>query len=92
MIMKICSALVAIFRRDSDRWTLCVSHVIKSIAAGRKSPYPVDGDTSPEQVDRLNGPQIVAVVWFATTLLEEISKTDSNLIEKYYHLSLKGLR
>ena len=89
MIIKICSALVAIFRRDSDRWTLCVSHVVRSISAGRKSPYPVDGDTSPEQIDTLNGPQILAVVWFATTLLEEISKADSNLIEKYDHRPLK---
>ncbi|KZF19191.1 ARM repeat-containing protein [Xylona heveae TC161] len=78
VVRKLCSTLVAFFLRPSVSWTRCLRHLVCSISAGDAiledalDQYP----PTPELLQRLSLQQIVAILWFSSTLAEEAGKVN----------------
>ena len=81
VIRKLCSALVAIFIQSKAQWTTCVEHVLRCLCA--KEAVGMEGQLAnlPSYmqglIEKLNPQQHVTLVWFASSLTEEIGKTSS---------------
>ena len=84
VVRKICSTLVVFFLRFPSSWELCVRHLLCSLYKGDAVPltsidqYPA----TPALVRALNKSQAVAALWFISTLVEDVGKTDSNNIRQ----------
>ncbi|KAK3369160.1 armadillo-type protein [Lasiosphaeria ovina] len=77
---KLSSALVTYFIHFSHLWPNCVRHYVHCLDLGRG--VSIDGldDALPtsELVAKLSPQQLKAAIWFATSLVEEVGKTDMN--------------
>lgn len=81
VVRKMCSTLALLFLRRADAWTdYCLSHLIGCLHAGKIVPTdslphsPSASDTVP----RLSHKQLLAAVYFATSLAEERQKLPRN--------------
>ncbi|KAL9579114.1 MAG: hypothetical protein Q9203_006837 [Teloschistes exilis] len=77
---KICSALVAYFFRPSVAWDRCLLHVICCLSEGGAVSYDQLTTTSNKDstliISSLEKQKLLTALWFATTLIEEVSKTN----------------
>lgn len=88
VVRKLCSTLVAYFLQFSIAWNKCVKHLMYCLCSGQAIRYG-ELDDSPNTmilVQRLAPEQAVVIFWFASNLVEEVGKTDSNSMKQ---LSLK---
>ncbi|KAL8692278.1 MAG: hypothetical protein Q9218_002671 [Villophora microphyllina] len=87
---KLCSTLVAYFLRPSVSWNRCLLHVICCLSEGRAISYDELITTSNKDVilviSALRKTQLLTALWFATVLIEEVSKTNPfSLKTNKYH-------
>ena len=90
VVRKLCSTLVAYFLQFSSVWTKCVKHLMYCLCSGLATPYR-NLEDSPEdliQVHTLTPDQAIIVFWFASSLVEEVGKTDSNSMKQLSLVSI----
>jgi hypothetical protein len=75
---KLCSALVTYFVHFSHLWPNCVRHFIYCLDLGRGAPVESLDDALQTDVlvGKLDRRKLNVAIWFATTLVEEVGKTD----------------
>ncbi|KAH8683271.1 armadillo-type protein [Tricladium varicosporioides] len=86
VMRKLCSTLVAYFFQFSATWERCIKHLMYCMCIKVAIPY-VDLDReAPETmtlVTDILDTRAVAIFWFATSLVEEIGKTDSTSMKQH---------
>ncbi|EPQ62290.1 BgtA-21035 [Blumeria graminis f. sp. tritici] len=77
---KLCSALVSYFLQFSHIWSRCVQHLLYCFCRDEALPYTSlrEAPDSIILVQNVSDKKARAVLWFASTLVEDVSKTDSN--------------
>ncbi|KAK0673919.1 putative importin [Cercophora samala] len=80
---KLCSALITYFVLFSHVWPACVRHFIYCLDIGRGVPVEnLDDALSTEiLVGNLDSQKLKVAIWFVTSLVEEVGKTDMNSIK-----------
>ncbi|EHL01671.1 hypothetical protein M7I_2305 [Glarea lozoyensis 74030] len=73
VLRKLCSTLVN-----------CIKHLIYCVSVGSALPYESSQDAPDVQsmIQQLPDRKAVAIFWFASTLVEEVGKTDSNSMKQ----------
>ncbi|KAI4095613.1 MAG: hypothetical protein LQ344_001544 [Seirophora lacunosa] len=78
---KLCSSLVAYFLRPTVSWDRCLLHLVCCLNAGDAVNYGQLMSSPDKDVTRvvpnLGKTQLLASIWFALNLVEEVSKTSS---------------
>lgn len=85
VVRKLCSTLVTYFLQFSTSWTNCVKHLMYCVCIEQPSPYGTLGD-APETavlVQNMLNEKAIAILWFASTLVEEVGKMDSNSMKQF---------
>jgi hypothetical protein len=83
VVRKICASLVAYFLRPNVSWRHCVRHLICCFGVGDVVPrqnlsrHP----STAELVTNLDPIQLTTALWFSTSLIEEVGKTNSASIQ-----------
>lgn len=84
VMRKLCSTLVAYFLQFSASWTGSVKHLMYCLCLGRAVPY--DGlEAAPETsqlIQNITDEKATIILWFASNLVEEVGKTDSNSMKQ----------
>ena len=81
--IKLCAALISVFKQIPGDWTYCVEHVVRSLAAGARTEYSQSpGDIGPT-VGELSGRKLRAAVWYARALAEDCGGLDVESTVKY---------
>ncbi|KAK3313452.1 armadillo-type protein [Apodospora peruviana] len=80
VVKKLCSALVTYFIHFPQHWPLCLRHFIYCLDIGRGAPVEVLDEALQTSllVGNLEPSKLKVAVWFATSLVEEVGKTDMN--------------
>ena len=80
VVQKLCSTLVTFFFRRGESWENCIRHLICCFAENEIVPQQDLPNHPPTHrlVDILLPEQTRCVVWFATALVEEVSKTNAS--------------
>jgi hypothetical protein len=84
VLRKLCSTLVVYFLQFSASWTRCVKHVIYCLCLGQVLPYGTL-EESPETtllIENITSEKATVVLWFASSLVEEVGKTDSSSMKQ----------
>ena len=82
---KLCSTLVTYFLQFSTTWTNCVQHLMYCVCIDQPSSYGTLGD-APETavlVQNIPNEKAIAILWFASTLVEEVGKMDSSSMKQF---------
>jgi hypothetical protein len=84
VVRKLCSTLVAYFLQFSVSWTRCIKHLLYCLCIGQPVSYEAFDDAPDNTImmQSLSNEKAVAIIWFATTLVEEVGKTDSNSMKQ----------
>ncbi|EGO57809.1 hypothetical protein NEUTE1DRAFT_122164 [Neurospora tetrasperma FGSC 2508] len=93
VIKKLCVALATFFIHFSQLWPNCLRHFLHSLDIGRATPIEALDDAleTPIIANNLEISKLKVAVWFATSLVEEVGKTDMNSI-KYIHVHERLVR
>jgi hypothetical protein len=85
VVRKLCSTLVAYFMQFSTSWERCLKHLMYSLCNNEARPYTSLDEAPETEILRhsLSDAKAVAVFWVATTLVEEVGKTDSNSMKQH---------
>ncbi|KAL9000030.1 MAG: hypothetical protein Q9169_001275 [Polycauliona sp. 2 TL-2023] len=79
VVKKLCTALVAYFLRSSASWQRCLLHLICSLSEEECVNYELmmsqHYELATRVVTSLGAPQLLAAMWFATTLVQEVGRT-----------------
>ncbi|KAK4190430.1 putative importin [Podospora australis] len=80
VVKKLCSALITYFVQFSHIWPNCLRHFIYCLDLGRGSRAEAldDALTSEILVQNLDSQKLKVAIWFTTSLVEEVGKTDMN--------------
>jgi hypothetical protein len=84
VVRKLCSTLVAYFLQFSMSWTRCIKHLMYCLCINEVVPLSAL-DEAPETtvlVQNISNEKAVALLWFATSLVEEVGKSDSNSMKQ----------
>ena len=86
VVRKLCSSLIAYYLRPAGRWTHCIRHLVLSFIEGRVVPSNklAEGLKTASAVAELRSPCLMAILWFATGLVEEVGKTNAASIQTYH--------
>jgi hypothetical protein len=85
VVKKLCSTLVAYFIQFSTSWVDCVKHIMYCMCVNEALPYD-QLSAAPEisiLVQNISYEEAVAVFWFASTLVDEVVKMDSNNMKQF---------
>ncbi|TVY38169.1 Importin beta-like protein [Lachnellula subtilissima] len=85
VMRKLCSTLVSYFLQFSISWTRCVKHLMYCLCMKRAVPYDEALPESPDTAvlaAELSNETAIAILWFASSLVEEVGKTDSSLMKQ----------
>ena len=84
VLRKLCSTLVVFFFQFSSSWQNCVKHLIYCVYMRSAVPYESSQDAPDmhSMIRELPDTKAVVIFWFASTLVEEVGKTDSNSIKQ----------
>ncbi|CCC13967.1 hypothetical protein SMACR_08088 [Sordaria macrospora] len=93
VIKKLCIALVTFFIHFSQLWPNCLRHFLYSLDLGRATPIEALDNALDTTiiVNSLEISKLKVAIWFATSLVEEVGKTDMNSI-KYVHVHERLVR
>ena len=83
-LKKLCSALVVFFLRFPSIWRLCIRHLVTCFSHGVVVPLE-SIDQSPEISEFpvwLGADEIIIILWFSTTLIDEVGKVDPSNIKE----------
>ena len=85
VIRKLCSSLVAYYLRPAGRWTQCIRHLVLSFNEGRVVPNDTvtEGPKTGSVAAKLSPSCLMAMLWFAGGLVEEVGKTNAASIQTY---------
>ncbi|KAL2270454.1 hypothetical protein VTJ83DRAFT_2638 [Remersonia thermophila] len=80
VVKKLCTALVTYFVHFPQLWPNCLRHFVDCLDLGRGTPpaglaKPLSTEALVSKLDR---PKLRLAIWLATTLVEEVGKTDMN--------------
>jgi hypothetical protein len=81
---KICSTLVAYFMQFPTSWNRCIKHLMCCMVANEVLPHDAL-ESTPEStilVQNMTSAQAIPLFWFASNLVEEVAKTDSNSMKQ----------
>ncbi|KAH6636082.1 armadillo-type protein, partial [Chaetomium tenue] len=80
VIKKLCTALVTYFMHFSHLWPNCIRHFIYCLDLGQGTPVDSLDNALPTDVlvGKLGPQKLKAAIWFATSFVEEVGKTDMN--------------
>ena len=85
VVRKVCASLVAYYLRPEGKWKQSIRHLILCLHEGVVVPNDLlerlPATTS--VIGRLEVPHMLAVLWFAGGLVEEVSKTNIGGIQTY---------
>lgn len=74
---KLSSALVTLFLHFPRQWHLCIKSLCVSLTS--QGSWQIDDSVHTDSaLSSLQLPQLQAVLWFSTGLVEETAKTDMN--------------
>ncbi|KAL8907382.1 MAG: hypothetical protein Q9207_001432 [Kuettlingeria erythrocarpa] len=97
VIRKLCTSLVAYFLRPTVSWHRCMLHLLYCFNAG-DAVTSEQLMSSPDKdaariVPSLGREQLLASIWFAVNLIEDVGKTNpaSLLTHKFYEQIISGL-
>ncbi|KAH6849712.1 armadillo-type protein [Chaetomium sp. MPI-CAGE-AT-0009] len=78
VIKKLCTALVTYFMHFSHLWPNCIRHFIYCLDLGRGTSVDSLGDALSADilVAKLDPQKLKMAIWFATSFVEEVGKTD----------------
>lgn len=81
---KLCSTLVAYFLQFSESWTKCVKHLMYCLCINQPVSYSIlqEAPETTVLVREISNERAIALFWFATSLVEEVGKTDSNSMKQ----------
>lgn len=84
VMRKLCSTLVVYFLQFSASWTRCVKHLLYCLCMGRVVPYDAlkEAPETSNLVQNITDKKATIVLWFASNLVEEVGKTDSNSMKQ----------
>ena len=83
-LKKLCSALVVFFLRFPSSWRLCIRHLVACFSHGAVVPLE-SVNQSPETSEFpvwLGADEVIAILWFSTTLVDEVGKIDPSNIKE----------
>ena len=88
VIRKLCSSLIAYYLRPAGRWKQCIRHIVLSFNEGHVVPSTTltQGPKTGPLAAKLSLPCLMAVLWFAGGLVEEVCKTNAASIQTYHVL------
>lgn len=80
VIKKLCTALVTYFMHFSHLWPNCIRHFIYCLDLGQGAPVDSLDNALPADVlvGKLGPQKLKVAIWFATSFVEEVGKTDMN--------------
>lgn len=83
VLRKLCSTLVTYFFRPSVKWDHCVRHIVCSMITGDiLFPETVSTmGTLGDILTKLTSLEVTVVLWFATALVEEVSKINPDSVQ-----------
>ena len=83
MTKKLCSALVTFFVHFSHLWPSCVRHFLYCLDVGHGTPVESLDDALPTDslVAKLDRQKLRVAIWFATSFVEEVGKTDMTAVK-----------
>lgn len=90
VVRKLCSSLIAYYLRPEGRWKQCIRHLVLSFSEGQVVPTNTlaqEPKTGPLAA-KLSLPCLMAILWFAGGLVEEVGKTSGASIQTYHVLSI----
>lgn len=93
VIRKLCTSLIAYYLRPAGRWEQCVRHLVLSFNEGRVIPSNTltqAPKTGPAAAD-LSVPCLMATLWLAGGLAEEVGKASAISIQTYHVLLIVKL-
>jgi hypothetical protein len=81
---KLCSTLVVYFMHFSSTWTNCIKHLLCCLKADQFIPQEALSQAPPtlNMLEDMSSSKVVAALWFAISLVEEVGKTDSSNIKQ----------
>ncbi|CAG8971937.1 hypothetical protein HYALB_00003272 [Hymenoscyphus albidus] len=81
---KLCSTLVAYFFQFPAAWKNCVKHLLYCVCMKTAVPYESLSEAPDTEalVREIPDSKAIAIFWFASTLVEEVGKTDSNSMKQ----------
>lgn len=84
VVRKLCSTLVSFFLRFSSTWNQCIPHLVYCLSANEAVSYDVFVQSAEKKslIQNLPSEKALAVLWFATVLVEEVGKTDSQSMKQ----------
>jgi hypothetical protein len=85
VMRKLCSTLVAYFMQFSTSWTKCIKHLMYCLCITAPVPFddpPSGAPTTAVLVHELSDDKAIPILWFASSLVEEVGKTDSSLMKQ----------
>ncbi|KAF6223554.1 hypothetical protein HO133_000397 [Letharia lupina] len=88
VIRKLCSSLIAYYLRPAGRWKQCIRHLVLSFNEGHVIPSDTlsQGPETGPVAAKLSLPCLMATLWFAGGLVEEVGKTNTTSIQTHkYH-------
>lgn len=90
VIRKLCSSLIAYYLRPAGRWKQCIRHLVLSFNEGRVVPSNTlaQRPKTDSLAAKLSLPCLMAVLWFAGGLVEEVGKTNAASIQTCHVLSM----
>ena len=85
VVRKLCNTLVAYFLRPNILWHRCIRHIVHCFNAGTviTSQETEQRPITIEDFSNLNQSQLLAVLWFASGLVDEVAKLDNNSVQTY---------
>lgn len=88
VVRKLCSSLIAYYLRPSVIWNQCIRHLVLSLNEGRVVPSNslTQGPKTGPVAAKLSLPCLLAILWFAGSLVEEVGKANAASIQTHkYH-------
>ena len=78
VIRKLCSSLIAYYLRPTGKWSQCVRQLALSLHQGRVVPSGTltQGPETGAVAAQLSPSCLIALLWFAGGLVEEVGKTN----------------
>ncbi|TAQ84155.1 hypothetical protein B7494_g7529 [Chlorociboria aeruginascens] len=93
VVRKLCSTLVTYFLQLSDSWKMCVKHLTYCLSVHQVVP-PEGLEDNLDMINLIENLSVGArtiILWFATSLAEEVGKTDSTSLKHHkFHERLKS--
>ena len=81
---KLCSTLVVYFLQFSDSWTRCVKHLMCCLSDGHATFYSAveEAAETSQLIENISDEKATIILWFASSLVEEVGKTDSSSMKQ----------